>query len=140
MSNSQTQPKFPAVDMVISAIANWVNHYREAAGLRDELGQCDPAEVAQIARDLNLAPAELQAIAAKGPGSADLLKEMLLALKIDPATLAEREPGTMRDLQRLCVSCGHKQQCGHELDVGSADANFHDFCPNAYTLETLLKH
>lgn len=140
MPNRDTQQQeFPAVKMVLGAIADWINRYRAQAGLRDELGQCDPAEVARIAQDLNLAPAELHAIAGKGPGSADNLKQMLIALKVDPATLANREPGTMRDLQRLCINCDHKQQCGHELDIGSAAAHFHEFCPNAYTLDALLK-
>jgi hypothetical protein len=44
----------------------------------------------------------------------------------------------MQDLQRLCVTCGHKQECAHEFDVETAAANFRKFCPNAYTLEALL--
>jgi hypothetical protein len=139
LPNTETQPKYPAVDMVLSAIASWVNHYRESAGLRDEFGQCDPAEVAQIAKDLNIPAAELRMLAAKGPGAADALHQMLLALKVDEAALKQHDPAVMRDLQRLCATCGHKQQCAHEIDVGTAAKNFHEFCPNAYTLDTLLK-
>lgn len=138
--HSEPQPKYPTVEMVISAIADWVNRYREAAGQRDALGHCDAAEVSQIAKDLNIAPAELRTLAAKGPHSADGLHQMLRALKVDEAALTEHDPAVMRDLQRLCATCGNKQRCAHELDVGTAKKNFHDFCPNAYTLETLLKH
>lgn len=140
MPNTATQPPYPTVEAVISAIANWVNRYRESAGLRAELGQCDPAEVAQIAKDLNIPAAELRVLATRSPRSADALHDMLRALKVDEAALTQRDPAVMRDLQRLCATCGHKQQCAHELDVGTAAKNFNEFCPNAYTLDTLLKH
>ncbi len=140
MPNRETQqPSFPTVQMVLGAIAHWVNYYREHAGVRDQFGQCDAAEVAQIASDLNIPQSELREIAAKSPGSADKLQQMLLALKVDPVALAKSDPAVMRDLQRLCVTCGHKQQCAHELDVGSAAAHFHEFCPNSYTLDALFK-
>jgi hypothetical protein len=134
-----TQPDYPTVDRVFGAIAGWINHYREQAGLRDAFGQCDPAEVRQIASDLNIPEAELRVLATKGPGSADNLQKMLVALKVDPAALARTDPAVMRDLQRLCVNCGHKQECSHELDVGSAAAHFHEFCPNSYTLDALFR-
>lgn len=138
-NHSPQQPNYPAVQMILGAIADWVNHYRERTGLRDEFGQCDPAEVMQIAKDLNIPAADLRVLATKGPGSADKLQRMLVALKIDPAALAKTDPVVMRDLQRLCVTCGHKQQCAHELEVGTAAAHFHEFCPNSYTLDALFK-
>jgi hypothetical protein len=133
------QTSYPTVQTVLGAIASWVNHYREHAGVHNQFGQCDADEVANIAHDLNIPQAELREIASKGPGSADKLQQMLLALKVDPAALAKNDPGVMRDLQRLCVNCAHKQQCAHELDVGTAAAHFHEFCPNAYTLDALFK-
>jgi hypothetical protein len=139
MPHRSTPPDYPAVDRLLGAIAGWVNHYRQQAGLRDDFGQCDPAEVRQIASDLNIPEAELRVLASKGPGSADNLQKMLLALKVDPASLTKSDPTVMRDLQRLCVNCGHKQECAHELDVGSAASHFHDFCPNSYTLDALFK-
>ena len=133
------QASYPAVPMVFGAIADWVNHYRESTGLRGAFGRCDAAEVAQIAKDLKIPTSELRVLAAKGPGAAAGLYQMLRALKVDEAALTQKEPAVMRDLQRLCATCGNKQQCAHELDVGTAAKNFHAFCPNAYTLETLLK-
>jgi hypothetical protein len=64
---------------------------------------------------------------------------MLPALGIDPRTLAESDPLVMRDLQRLCVACGTKNRCRHELDDLTASEHYHDFCPNAVTLDALLK-
>jgi hypothetical protein len=97
-----------------------------------------PDEVAYIARELGITPKELYQLALKGPEAADLLKKMLLALGVDPKTLAGRDPILMRDLQQICITCGHKKQCSHELAAGTAAKNYLAFCPNAYTLETFF--
>jgi len=81
----------------------------------------------------------LREIASKGPGSADLLQKLLAALHVDPKEIAKANPGVMRDLQRLCVSCSDKTRCQHELAVGTAADHFHDYCPNAFTLDALFK-
>ena len=49
-----------------------------------------------------------------------------------------QEPLVMRDLQRLCTTCGDKGRCAHELADGTAAAHFHEFCPNAFTLDALF--
>ena len=133
------QPVHPTVDSVFGAIADWVRKYRSHAGNGDAFGQCGPDEVKQIAKDLGMSPAELRAIARKEPGAADLLQKMLFALGIAPETLMKRDPAVMRDLQRLCMSCSHKSRCQHELAVGEAAERFHEFCPNAFTLDALLE-
>ena len=132
------QPAHPAIDSVFAAIAHWVRKYRSHAGNDDTFGQCSSDEVRQIAKDIGVSPAELRAIADKGPGAADLLQKMLVALGVAPETLIKRDPAVMRDLQRLCVSCSHKSRCQHELAVGEAAERFHEFCPNAFTLDALL--
>lgn len=138
MQNTDTQQ--PAtVDSVFGAIADWVRRYRSHARKDDALGRCSPDEVQQIAKDLGMSPAELRGIASKGPGAADLLQKMLIALGVDPDVLAKRDPAVMRDLQRLCISCSHKRLCQHELADGVAAEHFHEFCPNAFTLDALLK-
>jgi len=93
----------------------------------------------RIANDLAVPATELRALAAKGPGSADLLEKMLIALRVDPTALAQSNPAVMRDLQRLCVACGQKGRCQHELIEGTAAEHFRDFCPNAFTLDALFK-
>lgn len=92
----------------------------------------------QIAHDLGASPAELRQFVRKGPGAAGLLQKMLIALNVDPAALSSKELGTMRDLQRLCTMCAEKKRCAHELADGTAAAHFHEFCPNAHTLDALL--
>jgi len=41
---------------VLDAIASWVKKYREAVGLRNELANCTPEQVALIGRDIGLSP------------------------------------------------------------------------------------
>lgn len=138
MQNTDTQQ--PAtVDSVFGAIADWVRKFRSHAGNDDTFGQCSPEEVKQIANDIGISPAELRGIARREPGAADLLQKMLVALGVAPETLVKRNPAVMRDLQRLCVSCTHKNRCQHELAIGEAAERFHEFCPNAYTLDALLE-
>jgi hypothetical protein len=130
------QPNFPTVEFAIDAIADWVNRYRSHAG--EDLGQCDAEEVRLIAKDLGISASELRSIASKGPGGADPLRRLLGVLEIDPARIAQLQPGVLRDLQKVCAGCADKKRCVHELSDGTAAEHFHEFCPNAYTLDALL--
>ncbi len=133
------QPHYPTVEFVLDAIAGWINKYRHVTGLRNEFGHCGPDDVMQIAKDLGVPASELRALAARGPGAADLLEKMLVALGVDPQSLAKTNPAVMRDLQRLCIVCSQKGRCEHQLADGTAAEHFHEFCPNAFTLNALLK-
>jgi len=132
------QNDYRTVNFVLDVIADWVNSYRATAGSREELGQCSGNDVRQIAKDLGVSAGELRALSAKGPHAADLLTRMLTALSVDPETLLKSDPATMRDLQRLCISCGHKGRCAHEIATGTAPEHFRSFCPNAFTLDALF--
>jgi hypothetical protein len=133
------QAKYPPLDAVFHAISNWVNDIRERTNQLRELGQCSPDEISAIARDLKITTADLRAISRKGAGSAENLQKMLAALHIDRKTVDQGSPAVLRDLQRLCVTCGNKQRCEHEFDAGTAAEHFHEFCPNSYTLDALLQ-
>ena len=123
---------------VLDAIANWVKKYRHAVGLRGEFAHCGAEEVALIARDIGVNPEELITIANKGPHAADELPKLLRALGVDPKKLGSNDPSLMRSLQRICISCGHKDQCQHDLAAGTAASNYRDYCPNAMSLDALL--
>jgi len=126
------------VASVLDAIANWVKKYRQASGLRGELANCNAEEVALIARDIGVSPDELIFIANKGRNAADELPKLLRALGVDPQKLASDAPATMRSLQRICISCGSKGQCQHELAAGTAASRYRDYCPNAMSLDELF--
>lgn len=136
MPNSTQHTAYPVIEMVLGSIANWVSRYRDTHA--NELGQCSPDEVREIASDLGVSASQLTELARKGPHAADLLKKMLVALKVDPELLAKNDPLVMRDLQWLCVHCGEKKRCGHEISDGTAATHFQEFCPNAMTLEALF--
>ncbi|HXX25540.1 MAG TPA: helix-turn-helix transcriptional regulator [Pseudolabrys sp.] len=127
------------LDTVFGAIADWVSRYRRHIAERNVFGGCAPEEVQQVAKELGLSASELRSLARKDPGSADNLQKMLLALDVDPDKLAKSDSAVMRDLQRLCMMCDHKRQCQRELAKGEATEHFHEFCPNAFTLDALLK-
>jgi hypothetical protein len=132
------EPHYPTVEFVLDAIAGWINKYRELARANREFEHCSQEDVMQIAKDLRLEVGQLRSLAAKGPGAADTLQKMLVALSVDPKVLAESDPALMRDLQRLCIVCGQKGRCQHELARGTAAEHFHEFCPNAYSLDALF--
>ena len=95
------EPLYPTVEFVLDAIAGWINKYRDLARANREFEHCSQEDVMQIAKDLRLEVSQLRSLAAKGPGAADTLQKMLVALSVDPKVLAESDPALMRDLQRL---------------------------------------
>ena len=131
-----SMPHYPVVEMVIDAISDFVRKYRHTVAPHDELARCTPDDVRTMASDLGLAPSDLRTIASQGPEAADLLKKMLVALKVDPKVLDEIDPRITRDLQRSFIICGEKRRCRHELAAGTAARNMREFCPNAVTLES----
>ena len=123
---------------IFDAIANWVKKYRYAAGLREDLANCGADEVARMARDLGVDARELVSLATKGPQAADQLSKLLRALGVDPEKLASGDIAMMRDLQRICISCSHKNQCQRDLATGTAAQHFRDYCPNALSIDALF--
>ena len=81
---------------------------------------------------------QLHELVSKGPGAADLLKRMLVALRVDPKVLADIDLLVMRELQWLCITCDNKKRCKRELVQGTAAEHFREFCPNAVSLDELL--
>lgn len=126
------------VKPILDAIANWVKKYRHAVGMRGELAHCGAEEVALIARDIGVSPEELIFVANKGPHAADELPKLLRALGVDPQKLRFDDPGLMRSLQRICISCGHKDRCQHDLAQGTASEHYREYCPNAMSLDALF--
>lgn len=127
-----------ALHNTFAAIARWVERYRDMLDPSRQFGGCTPDDVRAIAHDLSLTTDDLMTLTRRGPDSARLLVELLKALGVDPKKLASRDPMLMRDLQRLCVTCGYKRQCEHDLREGTGPAHYAEYCPNAYTLALLF--
>ena len=137
--NNQTVSNQQAGHSVFNAIASWVNKYREAVSARAEFANCGADEVANIARDVGVSPEELLYITNKGPHAADELSRLLCALGVEPQKLRSADPTLMRSLERVCVTCGHKNQCRHNLTAGTAAGHYQYYCPNAIPLKALFK-
>jgi hypothetical protein len=138
MTSRADETTYPALEMILDAVANWVKTHRSAAGLYGELAQWELEEIARTARDIGVSPDELVRMAGKGPHAADQLPRLLHAVGVDPGTLSRDVPDMMRDMQRLCTACSHKRRCERELAAGTAVNNYRSFCPNAVSLETAL--
>ncbi len=107
--------------------------------MRGELANCRPEEVARIAQDIGVSPQELRFYVNKGPHAADELPKLLRALGVDPQKLASESPGKMRDLQRLCITCGDKDRCRHDLAAGTIATHYREYCPNATSIEAIFR-
>ncbi|MGC2824447.1 MAG: hypothetical protein WA322_09455 [Pseudolabrys sp.] len=131
-------PSNPLVETALKAIADWVGNYRDATGFNSEFGMCGPDEVMRMAKEIGVTPSQLHELVSKGPGNANLLNTMLVALHVDPKVLADMDPLIMRELRWLCITCSNKKRCEHELAKGTATEHFREFCPNAVSLDQLF--
>jgi len=131
-------PSYPLAEAAFKAIADWVTSYRNAIGFKNEFGMCGPDEVMRMAKDIGVTPSQLQELVRQGSDSANLLKRMLVALHVDPKTIPDIDPLVMREMNWLCMTCGNKKRCEHELAKGTATEHFHEFCPNAVSIDELL--
>ena len=126
---------YPVVDLVIETFGDWLKHRRELKEMRE----MDDASFNQIAGDLRISSADLEALVRRGPHAADQLPKMLRALGIDQDDLARTETLVLRDMERVCSLCSHKRRCGHELAAGTAAAHYEEYCANASTIDGLGK-
>jgi hypothetical protein len=139
MINRETGlPANPLAEMAVKAIADWVSIYRSAIGSKNESGACEPDEVKRAAKEIEVTSNQFNELAGKGPGNANLLKRMLVALDVDPKVIADMDPLVMRELKWLCITCSDKKRCKRELAHGTAREHFHEFCPNAVSLDELM--
>jgi uncharacterized protein DUF6455 len=124
---------YPIVSRMIDVFGEWLKHRRELRELRE----IDAANFGQIASDLRLSSADLEALVRQGPHAADELPKMLTALGIDQDDLARTEPLVLRDMERVCSLCIHKHRCDRDLAAGTAAAHYPEYCGNADTIEGL---
>ena len=124
---------YPIVQDLIESFASWLKHRREMAEMR----QLDRSEFDRIANDLRIAPDDLEELVRHGKHAADELPKMLEQLGISAEALGRAQPLLLRDMERVCALCSHKGQCDRDLADGTAAENYHGYCGNAATLESL---
>jgi hypothetical protein len=121
------------VGRVVDIFGEWLKHRRELREMRE----MDAANLGQIASELRMTSADLEALVRQGPHAADELPKMLTALGIDQDRLARTEPLVLRDMERVCALCSHKRRCDRDLAAGTAAAHYEEYCANAPTIDGL---
>jgi hypothetical protein len=124
---------YPIVQDLIESFASWLKHRREL----NEMRQLDRSDFNRIANDLRIAPDDLEELVRHGRHAADELPKMLEQLGISAKGLGRAQPLLLRDMERVCSLCHHKAQCDRDLTEGTAAENYHGYCGNAATLESL---
>lgn len=128
---------YPASKSFFAAFRDWVRHRQLISQCRQRLDACDSNEIARIAHDVGLSPQDLRQMAKLGPDAAQQLLDRMAILHLDAGALAKSEPGTMRDMQRLCSNCAAKKRCQRDLLINTSDPSWRHYCPNADTLDHL---
>jgi hypothetical protein len=121
-------------------IENIVAWYRGLRRSRKCLAELDGfrSGLEFLARDVNLSPWDLRALAAKWPGGDDLLRRRLRTLQLDLELISSAQSCALRDLQRVCTLCANKGHCERDLATGNAGSTeWRRYCLNAGTLEAL---
>jgi hypothetical protein len=121
---------------VRTTVTALLRQWKDAAASVRELAAAGPT-MENVAQDLGLSPNELRALAAKGTGAAKELPCLLGALRINPQTLAEKEPLVLRDLQRVCSLCDQKHACDRDIAAGTLATHYQSYCANADTVRAL---
>lgn len=124
---------YPIVQDLIESFAGWLKHRREM----NEMRQLDRADFDRIAGDLMIAPDDLEELVRHGRHAADELPKLLEQLGINAEGLGRAQPLLLRDMERVCSLCNQKGQCDRDLANGTAAENYHGYCSNAATLESL---
>ena len=104
---------------------------------RNELGGLDRNELERIAGEFGMSAQDMEDIAARGPGAADLLYERMRVLGITRADADRVSRGLMRDLERTCSCCNDKGICEKDLTRRPDDPAWKGYCPNAIALESI---
>jgi uncharacterized protein YjiS (DUF1127 family) len=124
-----------AFSRLTHTFSEWLNHRREL----NEMRQLSSMEFDRVAADLQLSPADLNALVNQGPHAADELPKLLAALGIKAGDLARIEPVVLHDMERVCAMCSHKRECDHDLAAGTSAEHYREYCLNAPTIEELAK-
>jgi hypothetical protein len=133
LSMSTASRPYPIVQDLIESFAGWLKHRREL----NEMRQLDRSDFDRIANDLRIAPDDLEELVRHGRHAADELPQLLEQLGISEERLGQAQPLLLRDMERVCSLCRDKAQWHRDLADGSAAENYHGYCGNAATLESL---
>lgn len=119
--------------MLQTFLANW---RRRRRGHR-ELKQLSTQEFTLLARDIGVSDDILERLLSCEDRS-EQLEKMLAAVGLDPRVVRERHPEVLVDMTVACMQCIMLRACRRAHARGEAAERYHEFCPNAPTIESLL--
>ena len=122
-----------------AAVEALLSHLRDWWRARNELAGIDPTELGRVAAELGMTPEGLEDLVARGPDAANLLYERMRALGISRSDVGHAANGLMRDLERTCACCNEKGVCEKDLIRQPNDPGWKSYCPNAVSLESLMR-
>ena len=137
MLASNPVKRYSVLDSAFAAIGDWIRKRKMIRECRQRFEACTSDEIARLAHDVGLPETDLRRMAALGPDAAKQVLDRMTALHLDAETIANSEPGTMRDMQRLCSNCVSKKRCQRNLAQNPNDPVWRRYCPNAGTLGLL---
>jgi hypothetical protein len=132
MSAPLRQKSWPSVAVILQWYRDWTRR-----GSASELRCFGEEEVERIAKDVGVSASELRTFERFGPEAVDLLLRRMAALDLDRNEVAQTEPATFQDLQRVCTMCERHRRCARDFAHDSAEPDWKDYCPNAATLIAL---
>jgi hypothetical protein len=106
---------------------------------RDELAHIECSELARIASDLGMTPADLEMLAERGPDASNLLYERMRLLGITLDDVERISYGLMRDFEKTCACCKEKGICEKDIARRPDHSHWKDYCPNAVELEDVKR-
>jgi Family of unknown function (DUF6455) len=118
-------------------ILSWFAQGFEASTEADVLANLDQTQIEALAEDCGLTPHQLVALVKAGPHAADEMPDVMRALNIDPDEVDHKMRKLFRNMQIACSSCQSKEQCRRDLQRGTIDKTFVDYCNNADSLNAL---
>ena len=121
-----------------SFVSNLVDRFKGAMSRWNEMQRCDPQEIESIARELNVSPAELGALALMPSTLLGSLGKRLSHAGLSEARLAASHPEVLRDLRRVCSQCTSRARCARDLKR-ERWATPAKYCPNEQTLQALAR-
>jgi len=90
-----------------------------------------------LARDIALPSDVLGRLAVRGNEAAAELPRLMEALSLDAEKTVRMYPALMRDMGVTCSQCAVVARCRRELYRRRASSVYHEYCPNAETLQEL---
>jgi hypothetical protein len=126
-----------SVNSFVVTLGDWLRNRRSVRLNRQSFDEWGNYEVARIAQDVGLSSQDLREMMQLSPDAAKLLLRRMSMLHLDADELTKSEMDVMRDLQRVCSTCGSKRKCRIDLAHDPENQVWRRYCPNEDTLAEL---